>query len=539
MTGLLEGLAIAAAERPDAAATLLPTGRRLRRAGGYRATTFRQLDERSALLANGLVALGLGDGARVALLVPPGDDFFALSFALLRAGSVPVLVDPGIGARRVGSCLAEAAPRAFVGSPKARLAKRLLRWAPDARTHTVARLARAGARHQEDGGAAPVPVGAGATAAVAFTTGSTGPPKGVEYRHDHFAAQLRALSTLYDLRPGQVSVATFPPFALFGPALGLTTVVPRMDPTRPASADPRVIVDAAAAFDAAVLFGSPTLLATLGRHGAATGTTLPTLRTVVSAGAPVPEPVIRSVVAMLGDGGRVVTPYGATEALPVTSIDSNELAELGGHPRRGVCVGRPAPGVDVVVIPVGDRPLATLPDPVPAGVIGEVVVRGPVVTDSYLARPDAVAMAKTDWDGHLAHRMGDLGWLDDDGRLWFCGRVAHLVTTATETLHPLPCELVFAAHPDVARAALVGIGPAGAQVPVLCVEVVAGARPGPRLTDELLALGAAHPASRHVGTIRYHPGFPVDARHNAKVGYEELARWVGGTLGPSSTAAVR
>jgi acyl-CoA synthetase (AMP-forming)/AMP-acid ligase II len=249
------------------------------------------------------------------------------------------------------------------------------------------------------------------------------------------------------------------------------------------------------------------------------------MRTVVSAGAPVPEDVVRQVVAMLGEGGRVVTPYGATEALPVTSIGSDELVGLGPRAGRGVCVGRPAPEVDLVVVPVVDGAMPELPPPAPPGSIGEVVVRGPVVTEAYLGRPEATALAKTRWDGRLAHRMGDLGWLDEHGRLWFCGRVAHRVRTAEGTLFPLPCEEVFTVHPAVARAALVGVGPPGRQRPVLCVEVEAGVEPDEDLTGQLLALGAAHPATRGIREVRYHPGFPVDARHNAKVGYEALASW--------------
>lgn len=522
VTGILEGLADSVRRRPDVAATLLPAGRRRRGAARYRATTFRQLDQRSDVLAAGLTALGAGGGARVALLVPPSDDFFALSFALLKAGSVPVLIDPGIGVARLRRCLTEAEPSAFIGSRKAHVARALLRWAPGARPLSVGRLERAGRRCRSY---VATPQPDDATAAVVFTTGSTGPPKGVEYRHPHFAAQVSALRVLYGLRAGEVSLATFPPFALFGPVLGLTTVVPRMDPIRPAAADPVEIVDAATAFGASVMFASPALLRPLGRHGARSSATLPAMHTVISAGAPVPEPVVRDVVAMLPAGGRVVTPYGATEALPVASIGSEELLDLGPGPHRGVCVGRPAPGVDVTVVPVTDGHLLVLPDPVPAGTIGEIVVRGPVVTERYLARPEKIAMAKTDWDGDLAHRMGDLGWFDEHGRVWFCGRVAHRVTTPGKTLYPLPCEEVFAAHPAVARAALVGIGPSDAQVPILCVEVEAGVRADASLTDELLALGAGHAETREITTIRYHPGFPVDARHNAKVGYEELARW--------------
>lgn len=522
MTHILEGLAGSAERWPNAAATMLPVGRRPRGSPGYRATTFRQLDERSDVLAAGLTAVGAAHGAHVALLVPPGDDLFALSFALLKAGAVPVLIDPGIGPAKLGRCLEEATPVAFLGSPKAHLARALLRWAPSARRLSVRQLEAAGRARRPF---APTPRPDDETAAILFTTGSTGPPKGVKYRHAHLAAQVRSLRSLYDLQAGDVSLATFPPFALFGPALGLTTVVPRMDPTRPAEADPRDIVDAATAFDASVMFGSPALLRTLGRHGSRTGVTLPTMRTVVSAGAPVPEAVVRDIVAMLAEGGRVVTPYGATEALPVTSIGSEELLDLGARAGRGVCVGRPAPEVDVTVVPVSDGAMPLLPAPVPRGSIGEIVVRGPVVTEGYLGPREVTTVAKTSWDGRLAHRMGDLGRIDEHGRLWFCGRVAHRVRTAQGTLFPIPCEEVFAVHPSVARAALVGVGPHDRQRPVLCVEVEAGVQPSDALTEELLALGASHPDTREIRTIRYHPGFPVDARHNAKVGYEELAKW--------------
>jgi acyl-CoA synthetase (AMP-forming)/AMP-acid ligase II len=521
MSGLLDSFAEAARNRPHAAATLLPVGRRRRGAAGFRATTFRQLAERSDLLAAGLAARGVAGGERAVLLVPPGEDFFALSLALLKAGAVPVLVDPGVGAARLGRCLAEAEPAAFIGSPTARLARRLLRWVPGARTLDARGLERAGRGRRA---ARATPRGDHETAAVLFTSGSTGPPKGVEYCHPQFAAQLRILRALYDLEPAGVSLATFPPFALFGPVLGMTTVVPRMDPTRPAAVDPADVVEAAMAFDASVLFGSPALLRTVGRHAATTGVRLPALRTVVSAGAPVPEPVVRDVLGML-DGGRVVTPYGATEALPVSSIGSEELLALPAGARRGVCVGRPVPNVDIAVVAVCDRPMATLPAPLPSGEVGEIVVRGPVVTESYRGRPKATALAKLDWGGRPAHRMGDLGWLDRQGRLWFCGRVAHRVVTEAGTLYPLPCEQVVDGHPAVARAALVGVGPRGAQRPVLCVEPVPGVRPDAALSVELLTLTAADPQTRMIRTIRYHPRFPVDPRHNSKVGYEALASW--------------
>lgn len=416
-----------------------------------------------------------------------------------------------------------------MGVPRALAARTVLGWAPAARRRIVAGVGYPGARTlaavERDGRAA----GAGAVlrrrsddavAAVVFTSGSTGPPKGVEVRHPQLAAQARALGDLYDLGPGTVNVATFPPFALFGPLLGMTTVIPRMDPTRPADADPEQIAEAVRAFGATVLFGSPALLRTLGRWARSTGALLPTLRTVLSAGAPVPLPVIRDVLRLCPDGARVATPYGATEALPVTSITSAELLALDAP---GTCVGRPVAGVDVTVVRITDGLLPRLQpaDHLPPGEVGEVVVRGPVVTGGYVRRPEATALATTEWDGHRAHRMGDLGVMDADGRLWFCGRRVHRVETPDGPLHTVPTEARYTGHPAVARAALVGIGRRPGQRAVLVVELEPGAVLDDALRAELLAFGDVP----QVTAVLDHPVFPVDVRHNAKVGYELLAAW--------------
>lgn len=536
MTGaptILEALAAAVGAHPHRAATLLPDGRGGRGAAGYRATTFAQLAERSDAIAAGLAAHGIAAGVRTALLVPPSDDFFALVFGLLKAGAVPVIVDPGIGPANLRGCLDWAAPEAFVGVPRAHLARRALRWAPTADRlvtvgprlpgggPTLAAVERAGRAAR---GPAPRPRAAVEDAAVLFTSGSTGPPAGVVYRHPHIAAQLAALRALFAVGPDDVSVSTFPLFALFGPPLGMTTVVPRMDMTRPAAVDPDQVFEAVTAFQATVMFGSPGLLRTVGRAARERGVRLPSLRLVQSAGAPVRRDVLEGTLAFLRDGARVVTPYGATEALPVASIDSDELLCL---PRSGVCVGRPAPGVEVEVIRIADGPVPVWDDAlrVAPGEVGELAVRGPVVTERYLDDPEADARAKIDRDGQVVHRMGDLGRIDAEGRIWFCGRKVHRVVTAGGTLFTVPCEEVFAAEPGVARAALVGVGPAGAQQPVVLVELEPGTDPTPSLTRALLERGAADSLTAGIHTVLYHPGFPVDVRHNAKVGYAELASY--------------
>lgn len=538
---LLAGLVTAAHDAPDRPALVLADGRSL---------TFAALLDRVTRAAAGLATHGIGPGMRTVLLSPPGPDFVVAAFALLARGAVPVLIDPGIGVRRVGAALREVAPEAFVGSDRAHLARRVLRWAPTARRLIVTGAPRTprliggpGAaslaqleRHAQPPGdhTAWTPRSAADEAALLFTSGSTGAPKAVVHRHPHLAATMTTLRTMYDLRPGEVTVATFPPFALFGPALGQTTVLPDMDFTRPAAADPDHLRDLIAEHRADLLFASPALLAALAAHGR----DLPSLRLVLSSGAPVPGHVVDAITALLPAGAAVTTPYGMTEVLPICVIGGEELRATAAlhHPPRGVCVGTPVPGTDVLVIAVDDRPVVTITadDGVADGRVGELVVRGPQVTDAYAGRPEATARAKTRWDGRSAHRTGDLAWRDTDGRLWFCGRTVHRVVTADGPIDPLPVEQLVLDHQHVLRAALVGVARAGATRPVLVVQPTAdapaawllGARAArARLVTELRARLDAHPRGAVVDRILLRRRIPVDARHNAKIGYEQLARW--------------
>jgi acyl-CoA synthetase (AMP-forming)/AMP-acid ligase II len=346
-----------------------------------------------------------------------------------------------------------------------------------------------------------------------------------------------ALCATYELEAGEVTVATFPPFALFGPALGQTTVLPDMDFTRPAAADPEHLRTLIATHEADLLFASPALLASLARYGAP----LPCVRLVLSAGAPVSGRLADAITALLPPGATIGAPYGMTEALPVCAIAGDELhaAARLHDPPRGVCVGAPVPHTDVAVIRVTDRPLPTVTadDLCADGEVGELVVRGPQVTETYVARPAATARAKTTWDGRPAHRTGDLAWRDPQGRLWFCGRTVHRIRTAAGPLDPLPVEQLVLDHPGVRRAALVGVVRDGTTRPVLVVQPSTATsarlrpwRPGGRRTRAALleALRArldAHPHGALVTRVMLRSRFPVDARHNAKIGYEQLARW--------------
>ena len=516
------------------------------RDGAYRgALTYGDLDRRSDAIAAGLARRGIARGTRCVVMVRPTPEFFLLMFALFKAGAVPVLVDPGIDKRALRQCLDEAAADAFVGVPLALAARKLLGWASATRV-TITTGARPWfaqatlARVEADGaGAGPqLQDTAGEDiAAILFTSGSTGVPKGVVYRHRHFVAQVAMLREAFGIQPGGVDLPTFPPFALFDPALGLGSIIPDMDPTRPAKADPRKLLRAIERFGVDQLFGSPALMRVLANHGVP----LPGVRRVTSAGAPVPADVVARMRELLPPDAQFWTPYGATECLPVAVIEGAELAttRAATEAGAGTCVGRPVPPNDVRIIAIDDGAIGDWGDArvLPVGEVGEITVAGPSATDRYFAREDATRLAKlherlADGRERVVHRMGDLGWFDGEGRLWFCGRKSQRVEAAQGPLYTEQVEPVFAAHPGVHRAALVGVGPRGRQRPVLCIERDASAksplwerRKPRRLLQELQDLARNHPHTSPITTFLFHPRFPVDIRHNAKINRERLAAW--------------
>jgi acyl-CoA synthetase (AMP-forming)/AMP-acid ligase II len=539
-------LAAQAHDQATAPAIHYPTGIRHGRVS-YRSASYRELDELSDSYARGLQEFGIGRGVRTALMVPPGLEFFALFFALFKAGAVPVLIDPGIGLKPLKHCLAEAAPEAFIGVTRAQLARAVLRWSPDtiSKTVTVGRKLLPGginsrqlaALGQRSRGTVLADTRPGEMAAVLFTSGSTGIPKGVVYRHRHFVNQVELLRETFAIEAGEIDLPTFPPFALFDPALGMATVIPWMDPTRPAKANPELLVEAIRSFGVTNVFGSPALLKVLGTYTSEQGIQLPTVRRIISAGAAMPVATLRRMQKALTGAAAVHTPYGATECLPVTSISAVEIGpeeERAAANGLGVCVGRPVQPNRVAIISVTDaaHELLLESDLLATGQAGEVLVHGPTTTDAYWQKDEQTRLAKsTDEQGRVWHRMGDIGYLDDQGRLWYCGRKSQRVRLGGIDLYPDQVEAFFNVHPEVERTALVGVGTGTEQEPVLCVELPpGGGHDLKRIEHELLERAAAQEAVNSIRTVLFHPGFPVDIRHNAKIGREALARWAEGRL---------
>jgi len=509
----------------------------------YQSLTFAELEGYSNRCANALTRSGIKRGMRTLVMVRPGFEFFGIAFALFKMGAVVVMIDPGMGISRLLDCVRQVDLDAFVGVPLAQVVRAVHRktFADLKSVVTVGRRLgwRGKTLRELTAGVSNrfecMDTASDETAAILFTSGSTGPAKGVVYQHGMFDAQIRMIQSQYGIEPGEIDLPAFPLFALFSTAMGMTAVIPDMDPSKPAKVDPAKIIEAILDHGVTNTFGSPAIWKRVAGHAGRKKIELPSLRRILIAGAPVPWSVIEQLHRIISEGADVYTPYGATESLPVSSIsgrevigETKELSRAGA----GICVGSPVSGTELRIIRITDDPIDPWRDDllVADGQPGEIVVAGPQVTRKYFNLPDATAASKIRDGGRLWHRIGDLGYRDLQGRIWFCGRKAHRVETQTATLLSVCCEAVFNEHPDVARSALVGIGPRGSQRAVLVVEPIRGrfpysSRRCASFIRELLDIGATNRRTTSIGDFLFRRRLPVDIRHNAKINREALAEW--------------
>lgn len=550
-TNICMGLKQSARDFPYKRAVVVPEGRDRAGRVRYSHLTFAQLERESDKVAFGLERIGIKRGTRTILMVPPGTRFFVLVFAMFKVGAVPVVVDPGMGVDRMLTCLEKGNPSAFIGIEKAHLLRKLKprffrsvsTWVTVGRRwfwggHTFEQLR---ATTTTD----PYPVAqttADETAAIVFTTGSTGPAKGVVYTHGNFDAQIRQIRAHWEIGPDEIDLPTFPLFALFDPALGMTAVIPDMDPTKPALVNPERIIEAIENQGVTNMFASPALLNRVGKFGRDNQVRLPSLYRVISAGAPVSPANIEQFSSLLCNGAQVHTPYGATEAVPILSITSDEiLSETRKLTEKGfgMCIGRPICDTEIRIIRITDDPILQLNDGLllPDKQVGEIIVRAGLVTRSYFNDQNADRLGKIiDSNDTVWHRMGDLGWKDSRNRIWFCGRKNHRVVAGKETLFTIPCEAIFNNHEQVYRSALVGVGEKGRQIPVIFIEPVPGSvktkENRSTLINEIKDLAVSNPLTHTIQHIFIEKDFPVDIRHNSKIFREKLAEKAARLIGP-------
>ncbi len=527
-------------ERPFQKAVVFPQGRDTNGHAAWTHLTFKGLNTLCDEYARGFEHLGVRRGDRVSLLVKPCLEFIPLVFALFKIGAVPVLIDPGMGRKPFLRCIARMAPRVLLAEGAVHLLKPFVGSALQSVSISIsvgrstgwwADATVEGMRIPSDEPYVAARTGRDEEAAILFTSGSTGPAKGVTYTHGIFDAQTRNIGALYDLKPGEVDLACFPLFGLFSMALGLTVVIPDMDPTKPALADPALLVEAIQTQGCTFGSGSPAIWKNVAPYCTERGLRLDSMQRVLMFGAPIPVWMHEAFQQILPPGAQIHTPYGATESLPVASIGTREVLEQTRFQTAqgaGICVGRPAPEMEVRVIGITDDPIETWSEGLclPDGEIGELVVKGEVVTQEYKASPEHTLLAKIRDGDRMRHRMGDLGWIDTEGRVWMCGRKSHRVALSDGSqMFTTCCEAVFNEHEEVYRSALVGVD----GTPVIVIEREPGqGQDTDRLTAELLALGTANPLTARITRVLFHDAFPVDVRHNAKIHRAELASWAAG-----------
>ena len=490
-------------------------------ASAQESVTFGEFSARVATYAQELHRQGVQRGQRVAVLVPPSIDLIAVVYAAWRIGAVTVIADRGLGLRGLGNAVRSARVQHVVGPQKALLAARALRCAPHATFIALNELQSAKKLESlaELYVQQPQPQD---LAAVLFTSGATGPAKGVCYTHQQLCAQRDALQKLYSITRTDRFVAAFAPFALYGPALGICTGLANMDVTAPRTLTAQALNEACENIQATMVFASPAALANVLATAPAVNTeALSKVRLVMSAGAPVPIETLRAMKTLCPQT-ELHTPYGMTELLPLADISLAVREDIGSDQlgSGGVCVGTAVEGCDVVVAAPGAGQEVV---PLAAGITGEILASAPWMSDGYdrlwhtqtAARPVRPGAART-W-----HRTGDVGHLDIAGNIWVEGRVVHVIHAVDGAITPVPLEIATEEVPEVLRAAAVGVGPHGVAQVVVVVETTNGneGEASPELTAKVrLAV-----APQKIAAVWVVKELPVDIRHNAKIDRTALA----------------
>lgn len=515
-----------------------PSGRYLYETRSY-AQFLMDVDQTAA----GFQEAGIQKGSKTLLLVRPDMTLPAIVFALFKLGAVPIIIDPAMGMKRLLACIRQVEPQAMIALP---LAHALRPFVGDAFRSIGLFISTGssrlpGTRRLKDllelqRPVNPMAATAGSDlAAIFFTSGSTGTPKGVEATHATLGAQIAHFRSMSQSNASDVELAAFPVATLISPCLGQTSVIPDMGSLHPGRCKPRNLVQAIEDFGITSGFASPIVWERLSRHCMAQGLQLPSLKRAFSGGAPIPSKMVERLGAVMPHG-VMNTPYGATEVTPISTIDAKEIERETARLSSvgyGVCVGRVVSGLSAKIIRIEDKALPRWADAdeLPAGEVGEIVVRGALVSPRYHNDPANTALSKIEADdGDLRHptwhRTGDTGYFDKQGRLWFCGRIKHIVHAQGKRYFSVPVEEALNSEVEVWRSALVGVTVEGRQELAVVIEFYPEYKrqiSPTRLNAYKARLGDLGFPVRHL--LRYPRAFPVDKRHNSKIERPALAHW--------------
>lgn len=519
---------------PDKNAVVAPKFNKRTGHYDYSSLTFKELEILSNKFAISLSKLGLKRGDKTLLFLRPGLDFPAMTFALFKLGVIPVFIDPGMGKKNLLKCIKESNPVGLISEKEIHFIKYFYSDAFKSVKINVTTgkftwgkmMAISKMKEEKIQSMTPAIFEPSDTAAILFTSGGTGTPKGVVYTHQIFEQQTNVLQELYGLTSNDIDMPGFPLFSLFTIAMGMTSCIPDMDPSKPGSCDPEKLVQNIIDQRPTFVAGSPAIWERVADYCQENNIHLNSVKYVVMFGAPVSTKLHLKFKPLLPHG-TTYTPYGATEALPVSNISGETILKNTAHlsdEGRGTCIGKPVPGIEVKIIKSTNEVIEKLSSDqiLPPNTVGEIIVRGLAVTKEYLDLPDKTREAKIgDSNNTFWHRMGDVGYIDDKGYLWFCGRKTHQVETATDTLYPIPCEAIFNKHPAVKRSALVGLGIPGKQIPAIVIERKDGQYLSGKgrsiFESELLGMAKKYPHTKDIQKIYLSRDFPVDVRHNIKI----------------------
>ncbi|MDR2721374.1 MAG: AMP-binding protein [Coriobacteriaceae bacterium] len=474
--------------------------------------SFKELDETINRFAHYFVKQGISSGMKVLLFIQPSVELPATTFALFKIGAIPVFIDPGMGVKNLVRAVSEVVPQAMIGLPLVRILSRVFRKSFSSVHTKLSCVTLRDEAKNESVDFEKYEAPENEMAAILFTSGGTGKPKGVVYTHKIFMTQTRLLQEMFSLTSDDIDCPCFPLFSFFTLAMGMTSCIPEMDSAHPSKTDPKTLVAGMIENHTTFAAGSPAIWTKVADYCNARDITLPYLKYLVMFGAPVAQDMHEKWQKILPNG-TTYTPYGATEALPISNISGKEILETTAEKTlvgAGVCVGKAVPSVEVKIFNED-----------------EIIVSGDVVTKKYYHEEEATQASKLFFEEKLWHKVGDVGQIDEEGRIWFWGRKSHVVDVGKKKMYPVPCESVFNQHPQVKRSALVGPCIKGRITPSLVVELKSGS---PKLTKGLLReLQKIRDSYEHTLPIEcfyLKKSFPVDVRHNIKIDRLELTRWV-------------
>lgn len=510
----------------------------------YKHLTYAALRERAEKVTDGLRKRGVRKGTKVLLFVRPSLEFPVLAYALFKIGATAILIDPGMGRKNLFKCIKDVKPEVLIAVPEVYLGKKIfpevfksiktsiiIDQSSSLKT-TLAKLLNPDAINfveiEETGVNKNFTetVSDSDLAAIVFTSGGTGKPKGVEYTHKIYKHQVELLKETYGLTSDDVDLPAFPLFALFTLAMGMTVVIPDMDPTKPAKACPKTLVKHIENHGVTFAGGSPSIWERVSRYCLDNDMRLSSMKSLMMFGAPVAARIHEEFKNVLPNG-TTYTPYGATECLPVSTISGKELLSENlndlSKQGKGTCVGRPAKGTEIKIINPVDGVIQDIGEAIECGpgVKGEIIVKGVQATRSYHNEKEKTALAKISDGKEFWHRMGDMGYVDSEGRLWFCGRSVHSMIFEGERIYSVNTESYFNNHPEVKRTALVNVGTDNLARPALVVETYKK-RASKTLSNDLRKISSENGLNEKISDFYFDKSFPVDIRHNIKIDRKKL-----------------